>query len=1506
VSQDQGENAVAIIGLSARLPGAPDVEAFWALLRDGREAVRMLSTDELRAAGVPDRVRSSPRFVAAASTLEEVELFDAAFFGIGAREAEVMDPQLRIFLETAWAAMEDAGHDPRRLGGPVGVFAGGSASEYLQQHLQPRRDLLASVGGLQVHLVNAPDSLASLVSYKLDLTGPSVSVQTACSTSLVAVHLACQSLLSGECDLALAGGVSVRVGTPSGYLHQEGGILSRDGHTRTFDAEASGTVMGSGVGAVVLRRLADALQDGDRVRAVVRGSAVNNDGSAKGGYTSPSVTGHARVVTEALAVAGVRPESIGYVEAHGTGTVLGDPIEVEGLSRAFREGTARKGFCALGSVKTNLGHLDHAAGVASLIKAVLCLEHGQIPASLHFETPNPKIDFEQSPFYVSRRLSDWPCNGVPRRAGVSSLGIGGTNAHVVLEEAPARSLDRAAVRPRALVLSARSPAALDRATRRLADRLRSGPGLDLVDVAFTLAVGRRRFAHGRTVVAADAEEAAQALERLDPERVWSGVLPPVPAGCVFLFPGQGTQYPGMARGLYQRFQGFRRDIDACCDSLRPHLGVELRDLLFPAVGSEVARAARELEETRLAQPALFAVEYALARLWMSWGVEPEAMVGHSIGEWVAACLADVVGLDDALGLVARRGQLMQDCPRGAMLAAALGARELAQTLPPRVALAASNGPASSVAAGPESSIAALEDELRRRGVPARRLRTSHAFHSPAMEGAVEPFAEAVARVRLGAPRLRFVSNPSGDWITDDQARDPRYWARQLREPVLFMDGVGRALREAPQVLLEVGPGQGLGGLVRGHPAWGESHAVLASLPPPEKGGSDERVLMAALGRLWLAGVPVDLTSGDREGRPRRVPLPTYPFERQRYWIERAPLAAASTPAATTPTNSADADGGLYVPAWRAAPSVTITRPASERWLVLGNGSGLSAGVVERLRRGGHEVVEARRGPSHGDERVTAVDPGSAEGYARLAEELAQRSATPLRVLDLWTLGDAEGGADDDASGALDRLAGFHDLREAFFTLRGLGLSPSRLQVVTAGAVDLGAGRVRPADAMLRPLCLVMRQENPGLEAGLVDLPAPQGMEAEEAKDRLLEQLQDELSRPECEPLVALRDGLRFRPDFEPLPDAAAMDVERGLLRAEGVYLITGGLGRVGSAVAAHLARCVRARLVLTARTALPDRQEWTRWLDPVRAETPTGRRVRLVSALEALGSEVLVLAADVADETAMRSVVARTRERFGSLDGVVHAAGVLDPAAWRPLRELSRSECVRQLRPKVDGVDVLSRVLEGEACDFVLLMSSLSAVLGGVGYGAYAAGNAYLDAFVAVQHRRGRSQWTSVGWDSWTSEGDALRALDRILGMRRTRQVLVSTTDLQQRLCQASRLLPLAAAEEAAAGGRHARPDLHSVYVAAESRLERRLCAIWCETLGLERVGLDDNFFELGGSSLLAIGMLEKVAAAFEVEMPAASVFEGPTVRSMGRLVEERSGRQGAVASAASAEGSRG
>ncbi|MEH2082693.1 MAG: beta-ketoacyl synthase N-terminal-like domain-containing protein [Nostoc sp.] len=878
---------IAVIGMAGRFPEAKSIDEFWQNLSQGRESISFFTDEELLSKGVNPTLLRDPNYVKAGAWLSDIEMFDAPFFGFTPREAEIMDPQHRLFLECAWEALENAGYNPETSEEFIGVYAGSSLSTYLLNNLISNNDLLKSLSGTIITSGNDKDHIPTRVSYKLNLKGPSLNVSTACSTSLVAVHLACQGLLSYQCDIALAGAITVGVPQNIGYLHQKDGMASPDGHCRTFDAKAQGTVFGNGMGIVVLKRLEEALADGDHIYTVIKGSAINNDGSLKVGYTAPSVDGQAAVIAEAQAIAEFAPETITYIECHGTGTVMGDPIEVRALKKVFNSRTNKKGFCAIGSVKTNIGHLDRAAGVASLIKTILALKHKQIPPSLHFEQPNPEIDFANSPFYINTTLSEWKTNGTPRRAGVSSFGIGGTNAHLILEEAPVVE-PSGTTRPwQLLLLSAKTSTALETATANLAVHLKQHPDLNLADVTYTQCVGRRDFDHRRILVCQDIEDAVKALSTLDPQRVFTHYQKPCNHSIVFMFPGQGAQYVEMGRELYQNESIFREQVDQCCELLKPHLGIDLRSVLYPSE-EQLQEATQQLTQTAIAQPALFVLEYALAQLWMTWGVRPEAMIGHSIGEYVAACLAGVFSLEDALALIATRGQLMQQMPTGDMLAVPLPEKEVQLLLGENLSLAAINGPSLSVISGSSSAISELQNQLTTQGMDCRRLHTSHAFHSQMMNPIIELFLAQVKKINLKAPQIPFVSNVTGTWITAAEATDSSYWARHLRQTVRFAQGIAELLQQPKRILLEVGPGRTLSILAKRSQK--EELATLTSLRHPQEQQSDVAFLLHTLGRLWLFGVQIDWSGFYTYEQRHRLPLPTYPFERQRYWIERQQIA----------------------------------------------------------------------------------------------------------------------------------------------------------------------------------------------------------------------------------------------------------------------------------------------------------------------------------------------------------------------------------------------------------------------------------------------------------------------------------------------------------------------------------------------------------------------------------------------------------------------------------------
>ncbi|MDZ8094722.1 MAG: aminotransferase class III-fold pyridoxal phosphate-dependent enzyme [Nostoc sp. DedQUE05] len=897
-NQDPSDG-VAIIGMVGRFPGAGNVDEFWRNLCEGLESTTFFEDEELDPSIDPNLCKD-PSYVKARGIIPGGETFDAAFFGINPLEAVVMDPQARVFLELVYEALENAGYESESFEGLIGLYAGCGQNTYFANHIAGRMEIVDRIGEFQTMLANEKDFLTTRAAYKLNLKGPAVSVNTACSTSLVAVIQACQALTSYQCDLALSGGVSMTTPQNSGYVAQEGSMLSGDGHCRPFDANAQGTMFNNGAGVVVLKRLEDALHDGDRIYAVIRGSGINNDGADKVSFTAPSVDGQAEAIAMAQAYANFHPETISYIEAHGTATPLGDPIEIEALTQAFRVHTDAKQFCAIGSLKSNVGHLVAAAGVAGLIKTALALHYKKIPPSLNFEAPNPKIDLANSPFYVNTKLAEWSEGETLRRAGVSSFGVGGTNAHIVLEEAPQIQSSGFSRPQQLLLLSAKTSQALEAATANLQQHLQYNAEINLADVAYTLQRGRKAFNYRRSIVCHDITDAIAALQSLDSNQVNTRHTEIRNPAVVFMFPGQGSQYVNMGLNLYNHEPVFQEAVDECAEMLKPLLGKDLREIIYPAP-SERETAAISLRQTCFTQPALFVIEYALAQLWQSWGVKPQAMIGHSIGEFVAACIAGVFTLEDALMLVATRGRLMWELPAGAMLSVRLPAKEVEPRLSAELAIAAINGPSLCVVSGPTEAIASLQKQLESEEVICRHLHTSHAFHSPMMDSIIAPFAEVVRKVKLSPPQIPFVSTVTADWITTQQATDPMYWATHLRQTVRFAEGVQTLWQQPERLLLEVGPRITTTTLARQQAKDIKQQIAIPSLGDNAENEAEWTALLKAVGQLWLAGVSIDWSNFYQRETRQRIPLPTYPFERQRFWIDPPPHRnRAATPKLLNP------------------------------------------------------------------------------------------------------------------------------------------------------------------------------------------------------------------------------------------------------------------------------------------------------------------------------------------------------------------------------------------------------------------------------------------------------------------------------------------------------------------------------------------------------------------------------------------------------------------------------
>jgi acyl transferase domain-containing protein len=1481
--QTTSNPAIAIIGMAGRFPDAPDVQTFWRNLEQGHESLINFSDDELLDSGVPRALFARPDFVRQGSTVEGADLFDAAFFGFNPREAELIDPQQRVLLECAWEAMEDSGYGAGEQRN-VGVYAGVSMSSYVG-NLFSNPQLVENAGLYQLMIALDKDFLASRIGYKLDLRGPCITVQTACSTSLVAVHVACQALLARECDMALAGGISLRFPQKTGYLFQEGMIYSPDGHCRPFDADGHGIRGGGGGGIVVLKRLNDALRDHDSIRGVILGTAVNNDGADKIGYTAPSVDGQAKVLSAALAASRVDAASVGYIEAHGTATPLGDPIEFAGLSRVYGGSTVP---CAIGAVKSNIGHLDVAAGVAGLIKTLLVLQHRRIPPTLNFRKPNPQLPWEGSRFYINTETKPWLEGSTPRRAAVSSFGIGGTNAHVVLEEASPVTEAQTLWPQQLLTVSALTASALKEAIRRLASHLEAQPDISLADFCYTLQVGRKRFPHRRALVCSSLAQLKAALEEPFPKEFVGLVQNSANHPVTFMFTGQGAQYRGMGRELYVFQPTFRRNFDICADLLREELSLDLRDLLF---GSE---SSAELNDTRIAQPALFALEYALARMWMHFGITPTGMIGHSLGEFVAACVAGVFTLEDALRVIAFRGRLMQSMPRGSMLSVALGEDELLPMTGGAVSVSAVNGRAICTVSGPDEEIADLWTRLESKGIAATKLHTSHAFHSSMMEPAVTPFRAFLSTVRLNHPAIPFVSNITGRWITSEDAVDPSYWARHLREKVQFAKGVRELAASSDSVLLEVGPGHALTTFARECQSSGSRVTVFPSLPHAKDPQSAAGMVLNTLGALWLRGVDVDWQGVHEGDSLHRISLPTYPFERSRYFVELA-MPGISAPPPPQASDRLDFEDWFYVPSWKRtilAAAETADKKLGP-WLIFADSAGLADMFANTLSARNEQFARVAAGSafSFDGERTYIIDPDSREQYQQVLRDLIRKRQAPRSVLFCWSLQSGRKSFHN-----LIRFAqalGEQDYRE-----------PVEIIVVSAGMHKVqGHENIDPELALLLGPCKTIPVEYPNIKCRSVDLCLDEGFE------KSVSLLMGEPALPTTLHGVAYRRGYRWEQYFESVRLPAATD----RIRPGGVYLITGGTGGIGMTLAHYFAG-FRARIALIARSPIPPEAEWQSWLDTHPAGDPLSAQIRQLRELQERGAEVLPLAVDVSNLDDMRKAIDKIHAQFGPIEGIVHAAGVAGGGLIQ-IKAPATSDSV--LAPKVNGTQVLRSLTAEDPVDFLVLCSSVNSIVGMVGGVDYTAANAYLDASAAASDDQSPAVTVSIDWDAWQEVGMAVNTqipremqAARLASLRtairpaegvevfrrvlaaRLPQVLVITRDV---LHNTNRMVEPAGdssesstilAGDAAAPHVHERPDLATAFLAPETEVEQTIAKIWQEALGQKQIGLDDNFFELGGHSLVATSILSRVRSAFNIGLPLRVIFETPTVRTLAEHVE--------------------
>ncbi len=1478
-------DGIAIIGMSARFPQLRNVLEFWKHLLAGDSLIADLDEDELRWAGIDRAMFNDPSYIRRGNSIENADHFDASFFGFSRREAEILDPQQRVFLECAWEALENSGYTGE--GERVGVFAGVGMNSYILQ-LIGNPELLASVGEYQMMLANDKDYLATRVAYKLNLRGPAVTVQTACSTSLAAVHLACRSLLNYECSMAVAGGVSIAFPQGVGYSYIPGMILSPDGYCRPFDLDARGTVPGRGAGIVVLKRLSEAISDGDSVVAVIRGSAWNNDGASKVGYTAPSIDGQVEVIEAALNAAAIDGERVGYVEAHGTATELGDAIEFSALAQVFTVANRKKPL-VLGAVKANMGHADAAAGIAGLIKAALAVRSGIVPPTPTFKLPNPALGIEKTSFVISSSPVDWTSDS-ERWAGVSSFGIGGTNVHMVLSEAPlATSVEVQQEGPYIFPVSAKSTSALEKACGQLSQHLVTDTSLSASDVAKTLQLGRRAFEFKRAVVANDCDGAAHLLIK-PAKRPHLGSR--LDRDVILMFPGQGQQFLGMAGGLYGQDSRFRKIVDDGCDFLKKYAGLDLHALLVN--GKIATESSTCLHDTQIAQPALLLVEVALAERLRSLGVEAAGLLGHSLGELAAACVAGVFSFEDGLRLAVERGRLMAQAAPGIMLAVMLPPEDAARHLDRSLWLAAENGPRMSVVSGSVDAVEALEEKLTLERVATIRLASKHAFHTPLMADAAKAFRGIVSTVTRCAPNIPWVSNVSGTWISSTEAQDPQYWANQILSPVRFTRCLA-TLAERRRLLIEVGPGEALIGIARQQLS---TSVMIPVLGAENRRTNDTVAFHEAVATAWECGVPIQWEKLNPHSAARRVPLPTYPFERQRYWIERTPaVAEGAAPSTPSPSLSPESDSRsvrrdeisswFYSPCWQSTPPAGIAlrqrSKVTQCWLVIDGGDPLSNTLIAALRHGGANVVCISIG----------------EGFTLVDGNATINPSDPIDFKLLWEQINTSGLWPDGllcVPGIEGKRVSYYDFilqllqaagqRQRY--LRRFEFITTSLESVSGETVEDGE------DGELPGLARAIWTDLDGAECRCIDFESVEG-----SLEQSLQTVLEELSTTGPGLSIAYRRGRRWQKVWTPI---ALRQGAKSAFRDGGVYLITGGGGGIGHVVAKHLLRHYGARVVIAGRTVLPDRSEWESWIAAHGEDNGTALRIRRMQELEGAGGEVLFMAGDVADRDAMRAILERTRQKFGQIHGVIHAAGI--PGGARILAQ--SVDDAREIRkPKVQGSRVLAELLRGSDIDFLLFCSSISANFPLPSLSAYASANAYMNSFAEYCRGALKIPAVAIGFDAWREVGmladivvpegmesfyertmqramtnsEGIEVIERVLGQWRGSHILTSTVELDTSIGTTVSAVEAPGDVEAAAGA-----------VVDSNELEVVL-AIWKDLLGIDSIEPTDNFFNLGGHSLMGTMMISRIRERLGVTLSLRGIFEAQTPAGIAELVRGMIGK---------------
>ena len=1500
---------IAVIGMAGRIPGVEEFNDLWNKLAEGKELISFFSDEELlEEGGVDKKLLNNPNYVKAFSIINNKQYFDSQFFEYSPVEAKNMDPQIRLFHECVYEALEDAGYSPFNNEKKIGLFAGAGPAVFWE--IQSLISYADGIDGFSASFLRDRTFMSSRIAYKLNLKGPAVFLHTACSTSLVAICKACDSILLGESEIAIAGGITLSNNTKTGYMYSEGMILSPDGHCRTFDAEANGTVGGEGAGVVVLKRLRNAIADRDNILALIKGYSTNNDGANKVGYTAPSVKGQAETIVMAQKMAKAEPRSITYIEAHGTGTKLGDPIEIQALTQAF--GNSKEKYCAIGSVKSNVGHLDTAAGVLGFIKTVLSLKYRQLLPSLHYNKSNPNIDFDNSPFYVNTNLKTWNSK-YPLRAGVSSFGIGGTNAHVILEEAPEIERSSVSRNQQLIVFSAKTLTALEKMTENLKRFFQENQLTNLANVAYTLQTGRASFSHKKMFVCKDTQQAIDILSVPKSVDIHYSVGEKVSV-VVFMFSGQGSQYVNMGRELYESERYFRNEMDNCFRLASKFSNLNFKDILY--ISNDNPDASVKINNTENTQPLLFILEYSLAHLLMKWGIKPNYLIGHSIGEYVAACISGLFSLNDALKLVIKRGELIQGVAPGSMLSISITEEDVMQFLNDEISLAAVNSNNHCVVSGNNESISILEHELKKRGYEFRKLHTSHAFHSSMMEPILEMFRREFSSISFNKPEIPFVSNVTGKQANISEISSADYWINHLRNTVCFSKGAEVLLNNKNVLFLEIGPGNTLSTFIRQHKLKTPNHKIVNLIKHPLEQKADLAYLLNGLGEIWLNGIDPDWNCFYEEEQRCKVSMPTYPFDKIQYpyKINFDELQQKVIP--TTSSNKRnDISEWFYKNKWEQKEIEEEYNPdilKNFTWLIFSDNLGFSDEFICKFKDNSAKVIVVKQDSSF--QRVNNNDyllnPFNGEDeYFSLFKKLKESQLLPDYILHFWEV------TDFNNQSLINNLENDTDL--GLFSLINIAKSIGKNSITKNIKIftfvnDLqkvtGLESINPNKSTLLGATKIISIEYANIQCANIDIELNNYTDNYRAS--LVEIIFREFFADLNNIIIAYRGFTRFVKNIHPVKFKNNVNLS-SKFKNKGIYLIIGGFGGMGFTCVNHLATIYKAKIVLLTHSEFPDRRNWQEWLSTHGEKNDVSVRIHKILELEKEGAEIVITIADVDDYKMMQTVINDIKKRFVTINGVIHAAGVIDYGGI--IQRRTKEITWKYLTAKVKGTLNLYYLLKSEKLDFLLLISSVGndIFLGKYGQVSYNAANEFLESFsdfVSNQNNRyvttvNMCDWNDVGmsvkaheykktkFTDGISQGEGMMLIDRAL-MSNFSKVTIYPLNLKLEIDNAFKTLEKYKSrkieitfEETAYENKGDRPQLTTEYVEPKNKLEQELAEIYQDFLGIKKIGIHDDFYEIGGDSLKAISLIAKIQKKTNKEIPLIEFLNNSTINKLSNFL---------------------